>query len=167
MAAPPPSGVSMAPGPPWQPPMAPQTPIPPARTGPGPVVAVVAIAMAVVVVLALLMALLAIPRPVRTMTPSQFSLELEHWGGGQFHSQREFPGLAPGDTVRVSGIITDVFPIDSRSQVSLDGSYLPLSLTLPSSCSIGSRMTMTLHITQVTTQGRTDEGIEEIAISCS
>ena len=129
------------------------------------IIAIVGVIVIVVVALVVVLAFLAIPKPpvtplARTMTASEFTTELSSWGS----SQGQFPTLSPGETVVVSGTITDITssPFSSGSMVTLDGTAFLLPINLPGACNVGDRMSVTLHIVTITQGGQTAEWIQEL-----
>jgi len=150
----------------WQPPAAgatlagaPALGPPPKKTGL--IIAVVAVVVVIVVVAVILVAVLLLGGTViKTLTPTEFNSELTSWAS----SQGQFPNLSPGDTVRVSGVITSIstFPPPlTGSLVGLGGIPLLFPVTLPSGCAQGDTMSFTLHVTTLSAGGQNVEWIQE------
>jgi len=90
----------------------------------------------------------------RNMTVTQFNTEM----------QAEFANANAGDTIRVTGTITDLTdnPIGPGSLVSLDGTLMTIFVDPPASCAVGDGLTMTLHVVVITYQGQTGKWFQEL-----
>jgi len=135
---------------PWQP----QPTAPPKQKTALIIGVVVAVVVVIVVILAALI-MMGSPPVTRNITPGQFNSAMID----------DFRSLNAGDTVVVTGYVTDFSPSPpplTGSLVELDGTTLLMPLDPPLTCVSGSSFTMTLHVTVITSGGQSTKWFREL-----